>query len=1018
MWQKEKKDTGIVNLALLLTLTTAPIAANMLLSAPMLAQSTKETPAFELPQTVENGTTLRIDGSTSLIAVNQSLKQSFEQQFAGTKVDLATNGTESALKGVLDGSIDVAALARGLTPEEKAQGLEQVRLHREKIAIIVGEENPFKGSLTDRQFARIFRGRITNWSQIGAPAAKIRFIDRPDTSDTRQTLSSYPVFKAVKFATGSTATQVSEDNTAEIVKQLGKDGISYARANQVLKLTGVRVLQLHETTPDDPKYPFSQPLVYVYKKSPKPSVAAFLGFALASPGQKAIETARVAEALAIAKGETQAPLTATNPASTPEATTSPVAGTAPFTTSAPNTNTFPNASTTNNLTQPGVEASPETPQLDRSLLWWLLLPVGAIGGLLLWFIKRPSATTALDSTPELSEAETKSDVTSTSEPLVEIHDNTTNTILQNNNATVIQSTNSTAIQELDNNPTVIQFTNATTIQEVDNNPTVIQSTAQESDKTNSGNPQITIPPELEQSPWDMEAPAAVVNTSYAQMIEVPKTPTHVEQPTTNVVTQIQETAPAEDNHQQLTEELSQTPAYSDNEETELAPVAIEDTEVADSLPDLPDFHAIFADAADEDATEQTDFQEITDENGQLAAILPTFNDIPEDALNSVADAAEIHENGMLEEGEYLTASSLGTLTGGAVLAGVGAQTWVGSNHIEETVTSQVSATANFPETSLPTASVTTSELEDEEEPSSIVLKSRNAEWAYVSWYISPHDQQKLHIQGISELTLRLYDVTEIDLSYQQPQQVQQYECEPGTSDRYVQIPASDRDYIIDLGYVTGGEWVNIARSASVHVFNSPYTDPLLANLPGLDAASSVVFTPRSPKWAYVSWDISPAHQQLLIEHGITQLALRLYDATNIDLSYQHPQLVQQYEFDEITRDRYVSIPHSDHDYVTEVGYVTTAGDWVTIARSAIVHIFNSSQGDFWFVADSELIIHGATDPDATVTIAGKPVTLKPDGTFHLRVPFSEEVLDYLITVASGEQRKTIHKKFTQENSES
>jgi phosphate transport system substrate-binding protein len=234
----------------------------------------------------------------------------------------------------------------------------------------------------------------------------------------------------------------------------------------------------------------------------------------------------------------------------------------------------------------------------------------------------------------------------------------------------------------------------------------------------------------------------------------------------------------------------------------------------------------------------------------------------------------------------------------------------------------------------------------------------------------------------------------------------------------VQISTSDRDYMIDLGFVTGEEWVNIARSATVHVFNPPYTDPLLASLPGLDPASSVVFSPRSPKWAYVSWDISPAHQQLLKEHGITQLALRLYDATNIDLSYQHSQLVQHYEFDEITSDLYVSIPQSDRDYLTEVGYVTTGGDWVTVARSATTRIYNNAQGDFWFVADSELIIHGATDPDATVTIAGKPIALKPDGTFHLRVPFSGDLLDYLITVAHGEQRKTIHKKFTQETTES
>jgi phosphate transport system substrate-binding protein len=259
MWQQQKKDSAIVNLALSLALATTPMAVNLVVSAPVLAQSATETPAFPLPQTVENGATVRVDGSSSLALINQNLKQGFEQQFAGTKVEVANNGTDTALKALIEGNVDIVALGRGLTPEEKAQGLEQVRLHREKIAIIVGEENPFNGSLTDKQFARIFRGKsVTDWSQVGGPPGKIRVIDRPDTSDTRQALNNYPVFKVVRFTTGSTATQLAEDNTAEIVKQLGKDGISYARVNQISKLPGVRILPLHQALPDDPKYPLSQ----------------------------------------------------------------------------------------------------------------------------------------------------------------------------------------------------------------------------------------------------------------------------------------------------------------------------------------------------------------------------------------------------------------------------------------------------------------------------------------------------------------------------------------------------------------------------------------------------------------------------------------------------------------------------------------------------------------------------------------------------------------------------------------
>lgn len=40
--------------------------------------------------------------------------------------------------------------------------------------------------------------------------------------------------------------------------------------------------------------------------------------------------------------------------------------------------------------------------------------------------------------------------------------------------------------------------------------------------------------------------------------------------------------------------------------------------------------------------------------------------------------------------------------------------------------------------------------------------------------------------------------------------------------------------------------------------------------------------------------------------------------------------------------------------------------------------------DFWLVADAELIVYGATEPDATVTLRGERIQLRPDGTFSFR----------------------------------
>jgi hypothetical protein len=40
--------------------------------------------------------------------------------------------------------------------------------------------------------------------------------------------------------------------------------------------------------------------------------------------------------------------------------------------------------------------------------------------------------------------------------------------------------------------------------------------------------------------------------------------------------------------------------------------------------------------------------------------------------------------------------------------------------------------------------------------------------------------------------------------------------------------------------------------------------------------------------------------------------------------------------------------------------------------------------DFWFKVNAELIVYGATEPDATVTIADRPIKLRPDGSFSFR----------------------------------
>ena len=115
-------------------------------------------------------------------------------------------------------------------------------------------------------------------------------------------------------------------------------------------------------------------------------------------------------------------------------------------------------------------------------------------------------------------------------------------------------------------------------------------------------------------------------------------------------------------------------------------------------------------------------------------------------------------------------------------------------------------------------------------------------------------------------------------------------------------------------------------------------DQDLGELPDGYGESRIVLMPRDPQWAYAYWDIPSIHKEELRRQGGQQLALRIYDTTDIDLGSQAPHSVQEYLCDEMAREWYLPIPVSDRDYVADIGYRCADGRWLILARSASVSI--------------------------------------------------------------------------------
>ncbi|MDD5044266.1 MAG: DUF4912 domain-containing protein [Candidatus Omnitrophica bacterium] len=64
---------------------------------------------------------------------------------------------------------------------------------------------------------------------------------------------------------------------------------------------------------------------------------------------------------------------------------------------------------------------------------------------------------------------------------------------------------------------------------------------------------------------------------------------------------------------------------------------------------------------------------------------------------------------------------------------------------------------------------------------------------------------------------------------------------------------------------------------------------------------------------------------------------------------------------------------------------------------------------FWLVVNTELIVYGATEPDAQLSVQGKPIQLRSDGTFSLRftLPDGKQVIPVEAVSGDKVEKRTI-----------
>ncbi|MBD1829610.1 DUF4912 domain-containing protein [Microcoleus vaginatus GB1-A2] len=340
--------------------------------------------------------------------------------------------------------------------------------------------------------------------------------------------------------------------------------------------------------------------------------------------------------------------------------------------------------------------------------------------------------------------------------------------------------------------------------------------------------------------------------------------------------------------------------------------------------------------------------------------------------------------------------------------------------------------------------------------SRVVLMPRDPEWAYTYWDIPNDRKEELRRQGGQQLALRIYDVTDVNLDNQSPHSIQEYPCDELAREWYVPIPVSDRDYAIDIGYrCADGRWLVLARSAQVRVppvYPSDWIEDQFITLDWEEELQGKTFAELVPPAKKIAQQASNGNgystSNAIYEQifGMAESAESLRVAGSVFGSMQHVAgSVQQVGIHEQALSSYVfpsgvgmwAAPAMSGLTMSGVGMSGVGMSGLTMSGVGMSGLTMSGFGmsgvgmsgvgfaapmrprQFWLVADAELIVYGATEPDATVYVGGQPIKLNADGTFRFQMSFQDGLIDYPIfaVAADGEQNRAIHMKFERETPE-
>ncbi|MGF1745340.1 phosphate ABC transporter substrate-binding protein [Vibrio minamisatsumaniensis] len=241
--------------------------------------------------------TISAVGSSSVTPLMEVFSETYMKTHSNVFIEVQGPGSSAGVKAAKNGSADLGMSSRNLKDDEKEATLIEEVIARDGIAVVVNPKNGLKG-LTAEQVTAIYKGKVTNWKDVGGADKPIVAITRDTASGTRGAFEDIMSLKmkvsGMKVSAISQRAQVANGNGAlKTMVASNPYAIGYISLGTVDSSVHALAIDGTEASVDNVKngsYKVARPFLVLYKKGkPSSETQKFLDWMLTPEAQTLVE---------------------------------------------------------------------------------------------------------------------------------------------------------------------------------------------------------------------------------------------------------------------------------------------------------------------------------------------------------------------------------------------------------------------------------------------------------------------------------------------------------------------------------------------------------------------------------------------------------------------------------------------------------------------------------------------------------------------------------------------------------